>query len=139
MALLANFSIKYYVTYFYFILLCFLTLKKLFGIIKKKDTSIPLSEGKIFWLFVTSCLFLFKFSMADRSGSQSSVVITMKVATTPEAHLAFTNLAYCSPSDLSQFAILGTNFFLANVADVFTLSLSYPFFSLQTSVLFFDK
>lgn len=62
--------------------------------------------------------------MADRSGSQSSVVITMKVATTPEAHLAFTNLAYCSPSDLSQFAILGTNFFLANVADVFTLSLS---------------
>ncbi|CAN6915904.1 unnamed protein product [Brassica oleracea] len=71
--------------------------------------------------------------MADRSGSQSSVDITMKVTTTPEAHLAFTNLAYCSPSDLSQFAIPGTDLFLANVADVFTLSLSYPFFSLQTS------
>nr|VDD50228.1 unnamed protein product [Brassica oleracea] len=60
--------------------------------------------------------------MADRSGSQSSVVITMKVTTTPGAHLAFTNLAYCSPSDLSQFAIPGTDLFLANVADVFTLS-----------------
>ncbi|WZZ33476.1 hypothetical protein YC2023_016877 [Brassica napus] len=28
----------------------------------------------------------------------------MKVTTTPAAHLAFTNLAHCSPSDLSQFA-----------------------------------
>ncbi|CAF2073011.1 unnamed protein product [Brassica napus] len=55
--------------------------------------------------------------MADRSGSQSSVDITMKVTTTPEAHLAFTNLAYCSTSDLSQFAIPGTDLFLANVAD----------------------
>ncbi|KAL0835544.1 hypothetical protein Bca101_087433 [Brassica carinata] len=41
----------------------------------------------------------------------------MKVTTTPEAHLAFTNLAYCSTSDLSQFAIPGTDLFLANVAD----------------------
>ncbi|CAE6182417.1 unnamed protein product [Arabidopsis arenosa] len=55
--------------------------------------------------------------MADRSGSQSSVVITMKVTTTPAAHLAFTNLAYCSLSDLCQFAVPGTDLFLANVAD----------------------
>ncbi|KAG7541936.1 P-loop containing nucleoside triphosphate hydrolase [Arabidopsis thaliana x Arabidopsis arenosa] len=62
--------------------------------------------------------------MADRSGSQSSVVITMKVTTTPAAHLAFTNLAYCSLSDLCQFAVPGTDLFLANVADVFILSFS---------------
>ncbi|KAL0874078.1 hypothetical protein Bca101_023783 [Brassica carinata] len=55
--------------------------------------------------------------MADRSASQSSVVITMKVTTTPAAHLAFTNLAYCSLSDLSEFAIPGSDLFLANVAD----------------------
>ncbi|CAL9224158.1 unnamed protein product [Arabidopsis halleri] len=55
--------------------------------------------------------------MADRSGSQSSVVITMKVTTTPAAHLAFTNFAYCSLSDLCQFAVPGTDLFLANVAD----------------------
>ncbi|CAH8316773.1 unnamed protein product [Eruca vesicaria subsp. sativa] len=60
--------------------------------------------------------------MADHFGSQPSDVITMKVTTTPAAHLAFTNLAFCSPSDLSQFAVPGTNLFLANVADVFTLS-----------------
>ncbi|WZZ72427.1 hypothetical protein YC2023_083797 [Brassica napus] len=57
-------------------------------------------------LFVTRRLFfLSTFSMADRSGSQFSFVITMKVTTAPAAHLAFTNLAYCSPSDLSQFAV----------------------------------
>ncbi|KAF3558471.1 hypothetical protein F2Q69_00014377 [Brassica cretica] len=44
----------------------------------------------------------------------------MKVTTTPAAHLAFANLAYCSPSDLSQFAVRGSDLFLTNVADVHT-------------------
>ncbi|KAF3580634.1 hypothetical protein DY000_02031999 [Brassica cretica] len=44
----------------------------------------------------------------------------MKVTTTPAAHLAFANLAYCSPSDLSQFAVPGSDLFLTNVADVHT-------------------
>ncbi|EFH44056.1 hypothetical protein ARALYDRAFT_329412 [Arabidopsis lyrata subsp. lyrata] len=58
----------------------------------------------------------------------------MKVTTTPAAHLAFTNLAYCSLSDLCQFAVPGTDLFLANVADVFILSFSYPFLNLTSSI-----
>ena len=57
---------------------------------------------KAFWLFVIRRLFfLSTFSMADCFVSQFSFVIIMKVTTTPAAHLVFTNLAYCSPSDLS--------------------------------------
>ncbi|CAH2045375.1 unnamed protein product [Thlaspi arvense] len=63
------------------------------------------------------------------SRPESSAVTTMTVTSTPETSLAFTNLAYCSSSDLRQFAVPGTaDHFLANVADVFILSLSYPFF-----------
>ncbi|XP_010422334.1 PREDICTED: vesicle-fusing ATPase [Camelina sativa] len=58
--------------------------------------------------------------MAGRYGSQ---VTTMTVTNTPSADLAFTNLAYCSSSDLRQFSVPGSDLFLANVADSFILSL----------------
>ncbi|EOY28241.1 AAA-type ATPase family protein isoform 2, partial [Theobroma cacao] len=38
--------------------------------------------------------------------------------------LAFTNLAYCSASDLHNYAVPGTRLFLANVGDDFVLSVS---------------
>ncbi|KAL9346643.1 hypothetical protein Peur_061496 [Populus x canadensis] len=59
--------------------------------------------------------------MASRFGFQSS---TMIVTNTPGADLALTNLAYCSPSDLHNFAVPGTKLFLALVSDSFVLSLS---------------
>ncbi|KAL0846381.1 hypothetical protein Bca101_019627 [Brassica carinata] len=49
--------------------------------------------------------------MAGRHGSQ---VMTMTVTNTPSADLAFTNLAYCSSSDLRQFSVPGSDLFLAN-------------------------
>lgn len=49
--------------------------------------------------------------------------MTMTVTNTPSADLAFTNLAYCSSSDLRQFSVPGSDLFLANVADSFILSL----------------
>ncbi|CAE6136652.1 unnamed protein product [Arabidopsis arenosa] len=49
--------------------------------------------------------------MAGRYGSQ---VMTMTVTNTPSADLAFTNLAYCSSSDLRQFSVPGSDLFLAN-------------------------
>uniref|UniRef100_A0A6N2L7X9 Vesicle-fusing ATPase n=1 Tax=Salix viminalis TaxID=40686 RepID=A0A6N2L7X9_SALVM len=52
--------------------------------------------------------------MASRFGFQST---TMIVTNTPAADLALTNLAYCSPSDLHNFAAPGTKLFLALVAD----------------------
>ncbi|ESQ38107.1 hypothetical protein EUTSA_v10028462mg [Eutrema salsugineum] len=58
--------------------------------------------------------------MAGRFGSQ---VTTMTVTNTPSADLAFTNLAYCSSSDIRQFSVPGSDLFLANVADSFILSL----------------
>ncbi|KAL3596410.1 hypothetical protein D5086_008047 [Populus alba] len=48
--------------------------------------------------------------MASRFGFQST---TMIVTNTPAADLALTNLAYCSPSDLHNFAVPGTKLFLA--------------------------
>ncbi|KAL0825721.1 hypothetical protein Bca101_049398 [Brassica carinata] len=66
---------------------------------------LTVSKKTIFTLCYSPFIFLSTFSMADRSGSQFSFVVTMKVTTTPAAHLAFTNLAHCSPSDLSQFAV----------------------------------
>ncbi|KAK6264733.1 hypothetical protein SCA6_020167 [Theobroma cacao] len=65
--------------------------------------------------------------MAGRFGSQFSTVATMIVTSTPSADLAFTNLAYCSASDLHNYAVPGTRLFLANVGDDFVLSVSYPF------------
>ncbi|XP_010439434.1 PREDICTED: vesicle-fusing ATPase-like [Camelina sativa] len=60
--------------------------------------------------------------MADPT---ESTVMTMAVTTTPTSDLALTNLAYCSPSDLHCFAVPGTiDLFLANVGEVFVLSIS---------------
>ncbi|XP_020225776.1 vesicle-fusing ATPase [Cajanus cajan] len=48
--------------------------------------------------------------------------MAMIVTNTPSQDLALTNLAFCSPSDLSKFAV-GNNLYLASVADfVFSLS-----------------
>ena len=47
---------------------------------------------------------------------------TMIVTNTPAADLALTNLAYCSPLDLSTFAIPGTKLNLALIANSFVLS-----------------
>ncbi|GKV50894.1 hypothetical protein SLEP1_g57574 [Rubroshorea leprosula] len=55
---------------------------------------------------------------------------SMIVTNTPASDLAFTNLAYCSPADHHGFGVPGSQLFLANVADVFVLSVSYPFYLL---------
>nr|VDD09212.1 unnamed protein product [Brassica oleracea] len=65
-------------------------------------------------------LLLVVYSSCPRRIVPDHNIITMKVTTTPAAHLAFANLAYCSPSDLSQFAVRGSDLFLTNVADVHT-------------------
>lgn len=66
----------------------------------------------------------YKRKMAGWFGSAPE---TMIVTNTPAADLAFTNLAYCSGSDLHNFAVPGTKLFMALIADSFVLSLSYPF------------
>ncbi|XP_050205034.1 vesicle-fusing ATPase [Mercurialis annua] len=60
--------------------------------------------------------------MAGRFGYPSAA--TMIVTNTPAADLALTNLAYCSASDLHNFAVPGTKLFLALIGDSFVLSLS---------------
>ncbi|KAL4554011.1 hypothetical protein LXL04_039870 [Taraxacum kok-saghyz] len=67
--------------------------------------------------------------MAGRSGSS-----TMIVTNTPAKDLAYTNCAYCSPSDLRQFIDPGSNLALALVGDVFVLSIAYPFSFYRDSV-----
>ncbi|XP_014510227.1 vesicle-fusing ATPase [Vigna radiata var. radiata] len=58
-------------------------------------------------------------------GSSSSAPFKMRVTNTPSSDLVLTNLAYCSPSDLRNFAVPGhKNLYLATVADSFVLSLS---------------
>ncbi|KAF7803450.1 vesicle-fusing ATPase [Senna tora] len=50
------------------------------------------------------------------------------VTNTPSQDLALTNLAFCSSSDLQNFAVAGShNTFLALVGDTFVFSLAYPF------------
>ncbi|RVW36516.1 Vesicle-fusing ATPase [Vitis vinifera] len=61
--------------------------------------------------------------MAGRSGHDSSMIVT----NTPARDLAYTNFAYCSPSDLRKFAVHGSNLALASVGDSYVLSISYPF------------
>ncbi|RVW71931.1 Vesicle-fusing ATPase [Vitis vinifera] len=61
--------------------------------------------------------------MAGRSGHDSSMIVT----NTPARDLAYTNFAYCSPSDLRKFAVHGSNLALASVGDSCVLSISYPF------------
>lgn len=48
----------------------------------------------------------------------------MIVTNTPDRSLAYTNLAYCSPSDLRNFAVPGSKLFLALIDDVCVLSIS---------------
>nr|AWH66430.1 Rhg1-associated N-ethylmaleimide sensitive factor [Glycine max] len=65
--------------------------------------------------------------MASQFGlsSSSSSASSMRVTYTPANDLALTNLAFCSPSDLRNFAVPGhNNLYLAAVADSFVLSLS---------------
>ncbi|KAJ8761634.1 hypothetical protein K2173_004410 [Erythroxylum novogranatense] len=62
--------------------------------------------------------------MAGRLGFQSSAPATMIVTNTPSSDLVYSNLAYCSPSDLHNFAVPGTKFFMVLIADSFVLSLS---------------
>ncbi|KAI3667034.1 hypothetical protein L6452_42076 [Arctium lappa] len=45
----------------------------------------------------------------------------MIVTNTPTKDLAYTNCAYCSPSDVRQFVVPGSNIALALVGDVFVL------------------
>ncbi|KAA8523902.1 hypothetical protein F0562_010325 [Nyssa sinensis] len=59
--------------------------------------------------------------MAGRLGLGST---TMIVTNTPAKDLAYTNFAYCSPSDLRNFSVPGSKLFLALVGDAFVLSLS---------------
>ncbi|KAG7012650.1 Vesicle-fusing ATPase, partial [Cucurbita argyrosperma subsp. argyrosperma] len=75
--------------------------------------------------------------MAGRFGLSSTAPATMIVTNTPAADLALTNLAYCSASDLQNYAVPGTKLFLALVADSFVLSLAYPFhFFTFASIIF---
>ncbi|TQD71138.1 hypothetical protein C1H46_043333 [Malus baccata] len=61
--------------------------------------------------------------MAGRFGfSSSRPGVMMTVTNTPAAELALTNLAYCSPADLQNFAIPGTKLNLASVGDSFVLT-----------------
>ncbi|RAL52485.1 hypothetical protein DM860_007342 [Cuscuta australis] len=48
----------------------------------------------------------------------------MIVTNTPAKDLAYTNLAYCSPADLRNFVVPGSNFAYALVANAFVLSVS---------------
>ncbi|ESW31318.1 hypothetical protein PHAVU_002G228500 [Phaseolus vulgaris] len=63
--------------------------------------------------------------MASLFGSSSSAPFKMRVTNTPSTDLVLTNLAFCSPSDLRNFAVPGhKNLYLATIADSFVLSLS---------------
>ncbi|XP_047311243.1 vesicle-fusing ATPase [Impatiens glandulifera] len=57
--------------------------------------------------------------MAGRSGSSATMIVT----NTPAKDLAYTNCAYCSPSDFRNFLVSGTKLAFALVADAFVLSI----------------
>ena len=61
--------------------------------------------------------------MAGRSGSS----MMMTVTNTKAKDLAYTNCVYCSPSNLRQFTVPGSDLAFALVGDVFVLSVAYPF------------
>ncbi|KAL4330544.1 hypothetical protein AHAS_Ahas13G0410700 [Arachis hypogaea] len=64
--------------------------------------------------------------MASLFGSSSGST-SMVVTNTPSQDLALTNLAFCSSSDLRNFAVPNrSNLFLAFVGDSFVFSFSYP-------------
>lgn len=54
---------------------------------------------------------------------------TMIVTNTPAKDLAFTNFAYCSPSDLRNFLVPGSRLAYASIGDAFILTIAYPFLS----------
>ncbi|KAE8637353.1 hypothetical protein CSA_011903, partial [Cucumis sativus] len=56
--------------------------------------------------------------MAGRFGLSSTAPATMIVTNTPAQDLAVTNLAYCSASDLQNYAVPGTKLFLALLGEV---------------------
>lgn len=66
-------------------------------------------------------------TMAGRSGHDSSSMI---VTNTPARDLVYTNLGYCSTSDLRKFAVHGSNLGLASLGDSCVLTISYPFLNL---------
>ncbi|MCE2055553.1 hypothetical protein HAX54_042871 [Datura stramonium] len=57
--------------------------------------------------------------MAGRYGSSSGGASTMIVTNTPAKDLAYTNCAYCSPTDLKNFLVPGSKFAYGLVADAF--------------------
>lgn len=65
--------------------------------------------------------------MAGRYGSSGGAASTMIVTNTPAKDLAYTNCAYCSPTDLRNFLVPGSKFAYALVADAFVLTIAYPF------------
>ncbi|CAM8945354.1 unnamed protein product [Rhodiola kirilowii] len=60
--------------------------------------------------------------MAGRIGHGSEM--TMIVTHTPAQDLAYTNHAYCSPSDARKFLVPGSDVALASVGDKFVLTLT---------------
>lgn len=76
---------------------------------------------------ISSCS-RFWTKMAGRYGSSGGVrPTTMIVTNTPAKDLAYTNCAYCSPTDLRNFLVPGSKFAYALIADAFVLTLAYPF------------
>lgn len=52
----------------------------------------------------------------------------MIVTNTPAKDLAYTNFAYCSPTDFRNFLVTGSRLAYALIGDVFVLSIAYPFY-----------
>ncbi|KZV25178.1 vesicle-fusing ATPase [Dorcoceras hygrometricum] len=63
----------------------------------------------------------------------------MIVTNTPGKDLAYTNLAYCSPSDLRNFLVPGSRLAYALIGDVFVLTVAYPFCNLNLKIHVFFK
>ncbi|CAA0806582.1 Vesicle-fusing ATPase [Striga hermonthica] len=53
--------------------------------------------------------------------------LEMNVTNTPAKDLAYSNFAYCSPSDLRNFLVPGSRLAYALVGDVFVLTIAYPY------------
>ncbi|CAN4087392.1 unnamed protein product [Withania somnifera] len=62
--------------------------------------------------------------MAGRYSSSGGGSTTMIVTNTPAKDLAYTNCAYCSPTNLRNFLIPGSKFSYGLVADAFVLTLA---------------
>ncbi|KAL8505872.1 hypothetical protein ACS0TY_016917 [Phlomoides rotata] len=57
----------------------------------------------------------------------------MIVTNTPAKDLAYTNFAYCSPSDLRNFLVPGSRLAYALIGDAFVLTIAYPFHRVHIS------